>query len=194
MDVLIYSICFVVGLLFAVISAFLGHLFGGHDVHVDVGTGGHAESGFENGGLPGLSPFSPTSIASFITSFGALGLIFSKFEPTKNPWISGFLAALGAFLIAGAVIIFFGLVFRKTQSSSESLVGALIGQIGTIITAVPANGVGEIAYVHRGSRYTAPVRNEFGEQIASGQSVAIVRIFGTQFFVTPVYKPISAEL
>ena len=33
MDFLVYSICFGVGLLFAIISAFVGHLFGGHDAH-----------------------------------------------------------------------------------------------------------------------------------------------------------------
>jgi membrane protein implicated in regulation of membrane protease activity len=186
MDFIIYSICFGFGLVFVVISALFGHHFGGHDAHVDIGTGGHAEAGFDDSGLPGLSPFSPTSIASFITSFGGLGLILSHFEATKSPWLSAPIAMLGACIIALAVITLFGLIFRKTQSSSESRVGSLIGQTGTIITAIPANGVGEIAYVHRGSRYTAPVRNEFGEQIPSGQNVAIVRIVGTQFFVTPV--------
>src|SRR5258707_12805549 len=99
MDFLVYSICFGVGLLFAFISAFLGHLFGGHDAHVEVGTGGHAEAGFEDDGIPGLSPFSPTTIASFITSFGAIGLILSQIEATKSPWVSAPLATLGACLI-----------------------------------------------------------------------------------------------
>src|SRR5262245_60260087 len=114
MDFLVYSICLGVGLLFAVVSAFLGHLFGGHDTHVDVGTGGHAEAGFEDTGLPGLSPFSPTTIASFITSFGALGLIFSRIEATKSPWISAPLATLGALFIAGGVMLLFGAIFHKT--------------------------------------------------------------------------------
>ena len=49
MDFLVYAVCFGVGLLFAIVSAFLSHLFGGgHDVHVDVGTGGHAEAGFQD--------------------------------------------------------------------------------------------------------------------------------------------------
>jgi membrane-bound ClpP family serine protease len=186
MDFLVYSICLGVGLLFAVISAFLGHLFGGHDAHVDVGTGGHAEAGFEDTGLPGLSPFSPTTIASFITSFGALGLIFSRIEATKSPWVSAPLATLGALFIAAGVMLLFGAIFHKTQSSSESHVGSLIGLSGTIITPIPANGVGEVAYVDRGSRYTAPARNERGTPVASGQTVTIVRIVGTQFYVSPV--------
>ena len=44
MDFLVYAVCFGVGLLFAIVSAFLGHLFGGHDADIQVGTGGHAEA------------------------------------------------------------------------------------------------------------------------------------------------------
>jgi membrane protein implicated in regulation of membrane protease activity len=187
MDLIVYAICFGVGLLFVALNGLFGHIFGGgHDVHTDVGAGGHAEAGFDDSGMPGLSPFSPTSIAAFITSFGALGLILSRLETTRSPWISAPLAIIGGLAIAAVIVVFFSMVFQKTQSSSESRVGLLIGSTGTIITPVPSNGVGEIAYVHRGTRYTAPARNEFGEQIAVGRSVAIVRIVGNQFYVTPV--------
>src|SRR3989442_1139235 len=107
MDLLIYSICLGVGLLFTIISAFAGHLFGGHDAHADVGTGGHADAGFENTGMPGVSPFSPTVIASFITAFGGFGIIFSKIEATSKPWLSAPLSALGGLLIAGGVFMLF---------------------------------------------------------------------------------------
>src|SRR5437764_6260158 len=186
MDFLVYSICFGVGLLFAIISAFVGHLFGGHDAHVDLGTGGHAQAGFEDTGMPGLSPFSPTTISSFITTFGALGLILSRIEATKSPWVSAPLATLGGLIIAGCVVMLFSTLFHKTQSSSESRVGTLVGLSGTIITPIPANGVGEIAYVQSGTRYTAPARNDRGAiPVASGQAVRIVRIVGTQFYVSP---------
>jgi len=186
MDFLVYSICFGVGLLFAVISAFMGHLFGGHDAHVDVGTGGHAESGFQDTGMSGLSPFSPTTISSFITAFGALGLILSRIEATKSPWISAPLATLGGLIIAGGVVMLFGTIFHKTQSSSESRVATLVGMSATIITPIPANGVGEIAYVQNGTRYTAPARNERGAAVANGQTVKISRIVCSQFYVTPI--------
>jgi membrane protein implicated in regulation of membrane protease activity len=186
MDFLVYSICFGIGLLFAIVSAFMGHLFGGHDAHVDLGTGGHAEAGFEDTGMPGLSPFSPTTIASFITSFGAFGLILSRIEATRSPWISAPLAILGACLISAAVVSLFGAIFHRTQSSSESQIRTLVGLTGTIISPIPENGVGELAYVDRGTRYTAPARNERGVPVATGQSVKIVRIVGTQFYVSPI--------
>jgi membrane-bound ClpP family serine protease len=188
MDVVVYSICFGAGLLFAVASAFLGHLFGGHDVggHVELGTGGHAEAGFQDSGLPGLSPFSPTTITAFITAFGAFGLIFTQITATQSPWISAPLAILGALLVAAGVVALFTYLFHVTQSSSESHVATLVGMTATIITPIPANGVGEIAYVQAGTRYSAPARDERGAPVSSGQTVKIVRIVGSQFYVVPV--------
>ncbi len=186
MDFLVYAVCFGVGLLFAIVSAFISHLFGGHDAHVDVGTGGHAEAGFQDTGMPGLSPFSPTTITAFVTAFGGLGMIFTRIPLVSSPWISAPLALLGAVFIAAAVVSLFGTVFHKVESSSESRVAELIGMSATVITPIPANGVGEIAYVQAGSRYSAPARNERGAPVGNGQTVRIVRIVGTQFYVAPM--------
>lgn len=184
MDALIYAICLVAGLGFAIISAIAGHFFGGHDS--DLGTGGHAEAGFDHSGLPGISPFSPTFIACFTTAFGALGLIFSSLPATRNPWISAPLAAMGGIAIAAVAFFIFESAFRKTQSSSECHVASLVGQSASVLTPIPENGVGEIAYVRASTRYTAPARAEGGRPIASGQTVRISRIVGTQFYVEAV--------
>jgi membrane-bound ClpP family serine protease len=185
-DFLFYFICFGAGLLFTVVSALVGELFGGHGGDVDVGTGGHAEAGFEHSGIPGMSIFSPTVIASFITAFGGFGMIFSKFEATNNPWVSAPLSLLGGLGIASGVFFIFNAFFKKTQSSSESRVAGLVGMEANVITPIPENGVGEIAYVQSGSRYSAPARSEGGASIANGRTVKIVRIVGTQFYVTSV--------
>src|SRR5260221_10087908 len=96
----VYLICFGVGLVFTLVSAAVGHLFGGG--HGDVGTGGHAEAGFEHSGMPGISFFSPTTIASFITAFGGFGMILSKIESTRSPWVSAPLSGFcGAAIAAG---------------------------------------------------------------------------------------------
>jgi len=181
---LIYFICFGVGLLFTIVSALVGHLFGGHDGGADLGTGGHAEAGFDDTGMPGISPLSPTTIASFITAFGGFGMIFSKIEAMKSPWISAPLSVLCGLATAAMIFLIFAKVFSKTQSSSESHVAELAGQSATIITPIPENGVGEIAYVQLGSRYSAPARSEKGLAIGNGQTVKITRVVGTQFYVS----------
>ncbi len=180
---IIYAICLVVGLLFTLISAVAGHFFGGHDGHVDVGTGGHAEAGFDHSGMPGISFFSPTVLATFVTAFGALGIIFSRIEPTSSGWVSAPLSIVGGLCIARAAFWLFNTMFSKTQSSSESRVATLVGQAASIVTPIPENGVGEIAYVQSSTRYTAPARSEKGVAVPAGATVKITRVVGTQFFV-----------
>lgn len=181
---MIYVLCLVIGLLFIAGSAIFGHFAGG-DGHVDVGTGGHAEAGFDHSGVPGISFFSPLVLASFVTAFGGFGIIFSGFKPTENIWISAPLSIAGALGFAICVLWLFNTVFTKTQSSSESSVATLAGLSASVITPVPENGVGEIAYVQGGTRYTAPARSEGGIAIGCGQAVKISRVVGTQFFIEP---------
>jgi len=185
MEVFVYGFCLAVGLLFTVISAFFGHIFGGADAHMDVGAGGHVEAGLDTHGMPGISFFSPTVLASFVTAFGAFGLVFTHIKPTSSVWASAPLAIASGALVAWLTFLFFNWMFGKTQSSSESQVATLEGQIASIITPIPKNGVGEIAYVQGGSRYTAPARTEDGAAVGAGKSVRIRKVVGTQFYVEP---------
>lgn len=183
MDGIIYGVCLALGLLFTIISAVAGHFFGGADHDTDIGTGGHAEAGFDNTGMPGISFFSPTVLAAFVTAFGACGLILKSIEATSKIWISAPLSAGAGGIIALLVFWVFNTMFEKTQSSSESRVGSLVGQTASIITPIPENGVGEIAYIQGGTRYTAPARSVSGKAIAASRTVYIARIAGTQFYV-----------
>ena len=178
---IIYTACLALGLVFTVISAFTSHMFGGHDV--DVGTGGHAEAGYDSSGVPGISFFSPTVLACFITSFGACGIILSRIEATSSVWISAPISAVAGGGMALLAFLLFNWMFNKTQSSSESRVGSLAGLTASIITPIPEGGVGEIAYIQSGARYTAPARAENGEAVPAGKPVRITRISGTQYYV-----------
>jgi membrane protein implicated in regulation of membrane protease activity len=122
-------------------------------------------------------------LASFITAFGAIGLVLSGFDATRSVWISAPISLVGGLVIAMLVLWFFNWMFRKTQSSSEGHVAELVGQTAAIVTPIPENGVGEISYVQSGSRYSAPARDEKGRAIANGKTVKITRIVGTQFYV-----------
>jgi membrane protein implicated in regulation of membrane protease activity len=179
-----YGICLVTGLLFTLVSVMFGH-FTGHAGHV-AGSGGHAEAGGDGSDDPGMSIFSPTIIASFITAFGGFGLILTQFPATSPSIISAPLAIVGGVIVAGVMYWFFGTVFSHTQSSSESRVSALLNSEATIISPIGPDGVGEIAYVVGGTRYTAPARAEKGLALGNGQTVKIVRIVGTQFYVQKV--------
>ena len=185
MDFWIYLFCLGAGVIFVLFTAVAGHFFGGHDVHV-VGSGGHAEAGADGSDAPGLSMFSPTVIATFVTCFGGFGIIFKQFKATNSPWVSTPLSIVGAAVIAGLFLLFLRNLMNATQGSSESHAGTTVGITATIITPIPENGVGEIAYVQGGTRYTAPARVEDGASVAGGRSVKITRVVGSQFYVVPV--------
>jgi membrane protein implicated in regulation of membrane protease activity len=188
MELDIYIFCLVVGFVFTLGSAIFGHAFGGgHDVgHVD-GSGGHAEAaGGDSSDMPGISVLSPLVIACYLTAFGGLGILFHQVPATHDPWISAPLALVGAAIIAWAIVWFLRKIFRAADSTSESRVADLVGLVAQVITTIPEGGAGEIAYVQRGSRYSAPARVEGSGAIPNGHAVKIVRIVGPQFFVIPI--------
>lgn len=180
-----YAVCFGAGVLFTVVSAIGAHVFGGHGdaAHWDV-THAHAEAGFGADDMPGFSPISPTTVASFLAAFGGFGMILTQLERTRSPWVSVPLSMLGGFAVAAGVFWLFSTVFRKTQGSSEGRVADLVGRSATVITPIAAGAVGEIAYVQGGSRYSAPARAEGDAAVASGATVKITRVVGTQFYVS----------
>jgi membrane protein implicated in regulation of membrane protease activity len=183
MDLLVYLFCLGIGLVFTLLTVLFGHFMGGgHDVHVG-GSGGHAEAGGDMSDMPGVSIFSPTIITTFVTGFGGFGVIYHQIPATRNPLISAPLAAISGMALAACVLWILRQLFRSTQSSSESKILHLVGAEAHIITPIPENGVGEIAYVQGGSRYTAPAREESGVAIPSGKAVKISRIIGSQFYV-----------
>lgn len=180
---IIYAICLALGLLFTLISAVAGHFFDHHPGGGDVGTGGHAEAGYDSSGVPGISFFSPTVLACFVTAFGAAGVILSRIEATKSVWISAPLSMVIGLIMAFGAFLLFNALFKSSQGSSESRVASLAGQTASIVTPIPENGVGEIAYIQGGTRYTAPARTINGEPVGAGKSVRISRVVGTQYFV-----------
>ncbi len=177
----IYPILLVTGLMFTLLSVFFGHLLDGNGA---VGLSGHADGGADSGGVPGLSIFSPTVLSTFVTAFGAAGWMLSDVSIFKEqPWLCALISLGSGMVVAGLVLWLFNCLFRKTESSSEAQVSELIGQTAAITAPIPEKGVGEIAYVMAGSRYTAPARDEKGRGLPVGLTVRITRIIGNQFYV-----------
>ena len=126
---LVYLFCLVVGFIFVLGSAVLGH-FGGDHGHVG-GSGGHAEAGADSSDAPGVSLFSPIVMAAFVAAFGAFGLVFNQFEVTKPPAISAGLAIICAVIVAGSLVGVLRKLVHASDSSSESQVATLVGHAAT---------------------------------------------------------------
>lgn len=192
----VYLICFLVGLVFALISAFTSGAFDSdHDAGADhdAGHDGGAEGGAEAGGIeatgghmPEFAPMSPVTIFTFVTCFGGAGMIFTRIDVTNTPWLHLPLSLLAGFAGAGVVFAIFSKIFSITQSSSEVRVAGLIGLSATVVTPIPENGMGEIAYVVGGSRYNCPAREETGQAVATGAEVKIAKVVGGTYYVKKV--------
>lgn len=202
---LAYWVCFVVGLAWAVIAAVLGGIFGfdqgdvggidvdadGMDFEHDFGAGQDMDAG--HGGAdfgaapdaPAISPLSPAVLATFVTTFGGVGVITTsmfKFPLLFSLPVS-FVAGMG---IAAVVFVVFYRVFQAVQASSEMKVADSVGLEAEVTVAIPKEGVGQIAYVARGGRFTVPARSEEGVEIARYAAVRISKVVGNTYHVRPL--------
>jgi membrane protein implicated in regulation of membrane protease activity len=189
----VYLILFLIGLGFAIVSFILsglGHFGTGHDADVcghNVDVGGHDVGVHADGSSCGihLSPVSPITIAMFITSFGGIGFILEQF-PSGTLLLSLPLALVSGFVIAGAAFYILYRIFSATQASSSYTRESVLDLEAEVITSIPANGVGEIAYVAKGSRFSAPARSEDQEAIPKHAIVRMTRVAGNIFYVREI--------
>jgi len=199
----IYLAALLAGLAYAVVSLLMGDLMGaggdsvghdfdlgGHDLDVaghEVDTGQHAVH---------FSPFSPLVISGFLAGVGGIGLFVSGL--ITNNQVFHLPIALAAGVAIGYLIGF--LIFKLKQASevsSEAVVSDLVGCEAEVSAGIPSRGVGEIVYVAKGSRYTAPARTADGQAIAKNQVVTIKDVSGSVMVVelkgsSPVPSPLPA--
>jgi membrane protein implicated in regulation of membrane protease activity len=146
------------------------------DFHVD-----HAPS-FDHGSV-GVSPLSPITIASFVTSFGGLGLIGTQLLWLPDP-VSLVFAAAGAACIAAGMFLFYSRVLVAGEGSSTVRLADLSGRTGEVIIPIPKNGLGQVAFVARGTRATRGARSADGTAIPRGTIVTIQSVTGNTVIVS----------
>lgn len=128
---------------------------------------------------------SPFALAMFGTAFGLVGLItrvWFEMEPIPSLlWAVG----LGA-VIGGAAQAVFIYVLSPTRSSHYRLRDDAIGREAEVITTIPAEGLGEIAFTNVSGRVKLGARSSTREPIAYGDLVIIEKIVGRVALVHPV--------
>jgi len=180
----VYFTLLAVGVVYAIVILIGGELhdlgFGGG--HVDLG-GGH-DITFEHGEVS-VTSLSPVTIASFVTAFGAFGLISAGLF-NVSPQASLLWAAIGALVIAAIAHFAFGYFLIAPQSSSEVTAEHVVGTTGEVITPIAAGRLGEVAFVARGGRVTTSARTTGDQSIPRGTMVTIERVVGNVAIVKPL--------
>ncbi len=132
-----------------------------------------------------VSPLSPITIASFVTSFGAIGVIAVQFFDV-DPRISLLWATGGAVLISGLMFLFYSQVLIRAQGSSEVRQSELIGLEAEVMVPIGESSPGQVSYVTKAGRMSSMARSTDGSAIRRGQFVRIVRVMGPLVLVKPI--------
>ena len=186
----------VVGCGYVLVSAFLGHTTdsgdGGHhagteshgDYGVD-GTGHGATHSSSDGGAAFHFPFfSPLALATLAAAIGAWGLIAQLGFGLKGD--RSLLVAIPAALVTAYLVTWASWrMVSGSRGTSAIRLSALAGAPAEVTTPIPAGGVGEVAALVEGQRFTAPAREVEGGALARGAAVTVVRMVGNTLLVTP---------
>ena len=132
--------------------------------------------------MPSLSPF---VLASFITGFGAGGII-SSLGFAVSIFVSILWATLGGFITGGAMQFIFGAILLRSQGSSEVRVSQMQGMQAEVTVPISEGGNGQIAFISQGRRVTFVARASDNSAISRGTQVEILRVVGGSAIVRPV--------
>lgn len=201
-----YLCCLGIGFILALIGAIFGEI-AGHGVdfgHGDIAVGGHEIGvghapevshageftghevgiGPDGGDMPGASFFNTITIATLIAFFGLTGLLATWLLRLPVLFSIAFSLPVSILIAVGQFLLYVKL-FIKAQASSEATLSDILGCEAEVATSIPAGGVGEIAYVIKGSRYTAPASSSDGQPITRGTRVHVVNIRTNTLIVRP---------
>ena len=195
---LTYMALALLGTSYLVISVFMGHgLDFGHAAgHGDAagGEGGHVSYGVEGSGhgtatahAPGAAEFhfpffSPLALATLFACIGGFGLIAKYGFAAQDP-TSILVAIPAAFATAYAVTYAGWRIVSSSRGSSQIRTEDLVGAPAEVITPIPEGGLGEVAALVSGQRFTGPARDADGKDVPRGAQVTVVRMVGSTLLV-----------
>jgi hypothetical protein len=186
-----YLICFVVGLVFSLLSVLgsagrfhaaahwhLPHFRGrglgaAHAPHVAVRGGLTARGGAAVRGAH-VSFFNISSLMAFLAWFGGTGYLLTRYSSLLAE-ATFILALCGGVLAAAAVFLFLVKVLLAHETELDPADYDRTGALGKINVAIRLGGTGEIVFSQAGIRQSAGARSENGEAIPKGTDVIITR-------------------
>ncbi len=162
----LYLILFIIGLVYAVLTVFVGDIF---NIHFDLG----------GGQLPFISP---TTIAAFVTVFGGIGYYLSEKTGLSGALIGG-IAIVIAILVAGLMFFLVVVPLLNAEKTAAYSAHEMIGRTAEVITIIKDDSKGEIIYEQGGSRLSAPAKSINGLSIRQGEAVTIMDVTSGTFIV-----------
>ena len=138
-----------------------------------------------------VSPLSPITIATFVTTFGGIGIISTQFFQVR-PEMSLVYATVGGLAASGLMYAFVSQFLVRSQGSTVMRRAELVGLQGEVTVPIGETTTGQVSYVAKSGRMKSMARSVDGRAIPRGQFVRIVRTIGAQVLVEPL-SPDSEE-
>jgi membrane protein implicated in regulation of membrane protease activity len=132
-----------------------------------------------------VSPLSPITVATFVTTFGGVGVLATQVFDV-DPRLSLLWAVGSALVTAGLMYLFSSQFLVRSQASSELHQGELIGIEAEVTVPIGEGSLGQVTYLTKSGRMSSIARSVDGKPIARGQSVTVVRTIGPQVLVRTI--------
>jgi membrane protein implicated in regulation of membrane protease activity len=126
--------------------------------------------------LPRYSPLNPIALSAFLGGFGALGLI-GRGAGVSLGW-SLLLAVLAGLALSIAVFRLFVRYVLAAEGSSALAADVAVGRLARVVVAIPASGIGSVAYEAGGRRHTLPACTVADYALRLGDEVVVVALEG----------------
>lgn len=159
---------------------------GGADVAYGVEAGGHGSAAADaaSAAVFHFPLFSPLALATFFGALGGYGLI-AKAGLDVSDGMSLAIAVPASLVTAYLVTFGSWKLVNASRGSSQIRPGDLVGAIGEVITPIPAGGMGEVAAMVGGQRFTSPARSIDGAAVPRGAVVEVRQLAGGTLLVAP---------
>jgi membrane protein implicated in regulation of membrane protease activity len=132
-----------------------------------------------------VSPLSPITIASFITTFGGVGVLTLTVFGVDPRW--SLLWATGiALVVAGVMFLFYSQFLIRSQASSEVKSSEIIGLEAEVMESIQPGKTGQVSYATKAGRMRSMARSVEETAIPRGELVRIVRVVGPIVIVEPL--------
>lgn len=173
----IYFAMTAAGVVFALTTLLLGELLDG-DLGADVDT----DTDFT--GVGDLRIFSPITVATFVTVFGAAGLI-STLGLGVSPLNSLVIAFAAAALLSLLVAFVYSRILETMQGSVNIRQADMVGAVGQVTTPIPADGLGEALIEIANERYIKAARSLDHTPIPRGTTIEVAEVVSGVLVVRP---------
>jgi hypothetical protein len=159
----------------------------GHGHAGDVHGGDHAAA-VDHGDMSSegqpvhASPWNPVVIATFVAGMGGFGILGTRLFGLRS-LLSLVVAIPAGLVLGGAILFLYVTLISHAGGSSAATWQDIRGAPGRVVTSIPEQGLGEVVYEARGSRFAAPARSVDGRPIPQGASVTVLDVEKTAVIV-----------